>query len=123
MILRFASGSFSPASADRSDLLPVREQYSDQSDRQTYQNLLCFVETQQAVVDEYASRFLPIARCSSIAVTEESTPPRGRGSLYRRLPARGYGLQHRDNFRWRPQGFTLADITHKTPSMRIPWRV
>ncbi len=79
MILRFASGSFSPASADRKHLLPVREQCSDQSDRQTYPELLCFVETQQAVVDEYASQVLPIARCSSIAVTEESTPPERRG--------------------------------------------
>ena len=38
-------------------------------------HLLRFVQAQQTVVHEYAGQVLPIARCSSIAVTEESTPP------------------------------------------------
>lgn len=38
-------------------------------------NLLGFVQTQQTVVHEDAGQVLPMARCSSIAVTEESTPP------------------------------------------------
>ncbi|UMG86985.1 hypothetical protein MF573_20365 [Klebsiella pneumoniae] len=56
MILRFASGSFSPASADEETLLAFNvNNIETKVIAKHIQNLLCFVETQQAVVDEYAS--------------------------------------------------------------------
>ena len=79
------------------------------------QNLLCFVETQQAVVDEYASQVF-----TDSAVQQHC----GNGGIHATREAEddfivaylltdaGYSIV--DNFRWRPQGFTLADITHKT---------
>lgn len=38
-------------------------------------HLLRFIQTQETVIHEYAGQVLPMARCSNIAVTEESTPP------------------------------------------------
>ncbi len=72
------------------------------------------VEAQQAVIDETQVRFLPIARCSSIAVTEESTPPeRPRITLSSptcsRMRAAASSIISPASW-----CFTLADITHKT---------
>ena len=79
------------------------------------QNLLCFVETQQAVVDEYASQVFTDSAVQQhcgyggIHTTREAEDDFIVAYL---LADASYSIV--DNFRWRPQGFTLADITHKT---------
>ena len=79
------------------------------------QNLLCCVETQQAVVDEYASQVFTDSavqqHCGNggIHATREAEDDFIVAHL---LADAGYSVV--DNFRWRSQGFTLADITHKT---------
>lgn len=87
-------------------------------------HLLGFVETQQAVVDEYTGQIF-----TDRAVQQH----RGDG----RIHAAGETEDHFivayllanarhgvvDDLRRRPQRFTLADITHKTLQHAHPWRV
>ncbi len=76
MILRFCSGSATPFRLVRNRSLGVDADHLDAHVAgEGAHDLVALVEAQQAVVDEDAVSWSPMARCSSAATTEESTPP------------------------------------------------
>ena len=76
-------------------------------------NLITFVQTQQTVVDNTQVSWLPMARCSNAATTDESTPP-DRPSRTWRSPTGAYaGNGIFDDIGRRPQAGTTAVLQHK----------
>jgi hypothetical protein len=77
-------------------------------------HLVAFLPAQQAGVDEHAGELSPIARCSSAATTEESTPP-DRPRMTSSLPTlRAHaGDLVVDDVGGSPQRAAAADVRHE----------
>ena len=76
MILRFSSGSVTPASAARNVRGRVHHvQVHPGRGHEVLLHLLRLAPAQQPVIDEHAAQPGPMARCTRAAATAESTPP------------------------------------------------